>query len=968
MNELPQMTDDSLASLIGRVADEFVERLDRGENPQVENYVRQNPPEVAEALRDALNQVLLMRQSDLKRHTESPHVLGDFQIIREVGRGGMGVVYEAEQLSLGRRVALKVLPCLALQGSRDLRFINEAQAAARLHHTNIVPVYSVGVEGGVHYYAMQFIDGQTLDRVVAELSWFALPGTKLIQVESPPPVVQESGSHPKTEQSASQPDSQTGKTTSSWVGTLTAQHSSRTGEYYRTVARLGIEAAEALAHAHEHGIIHRDVKPGNMMVDDRGHLWITDFGLAQHQGQPHLTQTGDFLGTPCYVSPEQARGGRELLDHRTDVYSLGVTLYELLTLRRAFPGKNAREVLRQIERDEPRKPRRWNKAIPVELETIVLKAMEKKPADRYQSAQELADDLRRFLENKPIRAKPPTVFQHVRKWAERHSAAVAAAGTLVLTFLVVIAVVLGWSNQQLAEEKQKALTALGQKQDALTREQEALARKQEALDDNLRIAAKFAIDRGAWREGITRTEEALATERFRDSIPLRLDLARALLAVNDIDRARSEIKALAALPNLGEHEAAVLLLRGDLLLGRDDVLAERLLRQALTKGLSSADEAYARALLAETTPEAVDRLREALKLNPNLPRARSALELLLVLQARLGEAREEFAKHETIFPEDPNPKVLRAMVLALERDREGANQVLKEVGKSWLGVDVKALQALARLLSEFRNPSNPIDNISGLPNLTGHLPVLTPLVFRIWQGRFGTDFPIPPLVRKSLLTVTRAVVNAGGFGNNVKNDAKLIAELERATSVHPEGTIIYIHALTLFAAKKFPEARAVARKAAVTPALLPIRRQAHCIAALAGGMIYLGKRDPALRQELADDLVQMMAAGPLSEPYHVEFTIQLAWGINELNLARQLVAEWEKQAPRSPLVKDYRVTTEMRAGAYGPAFELASQYLQKGLQDSRIAKLQIEAVDKLQAQAQRLKEAIKPVAPAPREK
>jgi serine/threonine protein kinase len=956
MNELSQPTDDALASLIGRVADEFIARLDRGEHPQVEEYVRQTSPQFAAALRDALTQVLLMRQSEVKRGVEPPHVLGDFQIIREVGRGGMGVVYEAEQLSLGRRVALKVLPSLAMKGYRDLRFINEAQAAARLHHTHIVPVYSVGVEGGVHYYAMQFIDGQTLERVVAELSWFTTPRTQALPVESKPPSLEESA-HPTV---VGQPDTSTTTHTSSWVGTLTVQHSARTGEYYRTVARLGIEAAEALAHAHEHGIIHRDVKPGNMMVDQRGHLWITDFGLAQHQGQPHITQTGDFLGTPCYVSPEQASGGRELLDHRTDVYSLGVTLYELLTLRRAFPGTNAREVLRLIERDEPRKPRRCNRAIPVELETIVLKAMEKKPADRYQSAQELADDLRRFLEHKPIRAKPPTLFQHVRKWAERHRTAVASAVSLVLAFLVVIAAVLWWSNQQLGDEKGKALIALGEKQEALSREQEA-------LDDNLRLSAKFAIDRGAWREGIALTEKALAKERFRESIPLRLDRARALLAINDVEQARSAIQALAELPNLGEHEAAVLLLQGDLLMGRDDTSSERLLRQALEKGLSEADQAYAQALLAQTTPEAVDRLRKALHLNPNLPRARSALELLLILQARLGEAREELAKHETIFPEDPNPKVLRAMVLALERNSEAASRVLKQVGAAWLGVNVNALQMLADLLAEFRDPANPIDPLSGLPILAGRQPALAPLVFGFWQGRLGTDFPIPPLVRKSLYAVMRAVVNAGGFGNNVKKDARIIDELERATSIHPEGTIIYFHALTLLAANRFQDASRVARKAAVTPALLPIHRQAHCIAALAGVRGYLVKQDPALRQELADDLRQMLAAGPLSEPYQVEFTIQLAWGIKEYDIARQLVAEWAKQAPRSPLVKEYRVGTEINAGAYGVAYELATQYLLENSSD-RMRALLAEASEKLQAQARRLQEVNRPVAPAPREK
>jgi WD40 repeat protein/serine/threonine protein kinase len=411
-------------------------------------------------------------------HPEGP--LGDFRIVREIGRGGMGVVYEAVQISLGRRVALKVLPLAGALDAKQLqRFKNEAQAAAHLQHPNIVPVYYVGCERGVHFYAMQFIDGHTLAALIHDLRRLARP--------KPPagaagPLAGElaSGRWAPARRSAADPQPTTDYVpapappadSTTPAAALSTERSTTSPAYFRTVAGLGVQAAEALEHAHQLGIIHRDIKPANLLVDASGRLWVTDFGLAHCQSQPGLTMTGDLLGTLRYMSPEQALAQRVPLDVRTDVYSLGVTLYELLTLEPAYNGQSREEVLRQIAFEEPRPPRRLNPAVPAELETIVLKAMAKVPEERYTTAQELADDLKRFLEDRPIRARRRTLLQRGRKWARRHQPVVWSAGVSAVLLLLLALAALAVSNVRIGREKQQKEEALQEKEKALERERQ----------------------------------------------------------------------------------------------------------------------------------------------------------------------------------------------------------------------------------------------------------------------------------------------------------------------------------------------------------------------------------------------------------------------------------------------------------------------------------------------------------------
>jgi WD40 repeat protein/serine/threonine protein kinase len=465
---------------LGQVLAEWLEAAEKGLPPDESEYLHRYPEFKAELIQcfaDWKRFPRLHREAERSSPIPEPHllengVLGDFRILRELGKGGMGVVYEAEQISLRRRVALKVLPFAATMDPRHLqRFHNEAQAAAGLHHTHIVPVYGVGCERGVHYYAMQLIDGPTLAAMIAELRRLAagdaagLPHATGPVVELASEMVsgrlaknlrgtaegEPTAPYPPTVASPTHP---VGKTVAERA-TISTERSTQDLAYFRTVAQLGIQAAEALEHAHQLGIIHRDIKPANLLMDGRGHLWVTDFGLAHCQSEAGLTMTGDLLGTLRYMSPEQALAKRGQVDHRTDIYSLGATLYELLTLEPVFNGRDREELLRQIAFEEPKSPRRRNRAIPTDLENIVLKALEKNPADRYATAQELADDLRRFLEDRPIRARRPTLLQIVRKWARRHPAVVSSAGAFGVLFLIALVIVLAVSNGRIEEARSR---------------------------------------------------------------------------------------------------------------------------------------------------------------------------------------------------------------------------------------------------------------------------------------------------------------------------------------------------------------------------------------------------------------------------------------------------------------------------------------------------------------------------------
>jgi WD40 repeat protein/serine/threonine protein kinase/Flp pilus assembly protein TadD len=541
---------------VEQLAEEFVERYRQGERPPLSEYIERYP-EHAEQIRDLFPALVMMEQiapdsdsaalsaqgtSPPRQPAAHPERIGDYRILREIGRGGMGIVYEAEQVSLARHVALKVLPQQGLSPRLRQRFEREARAAARLHHTNIVPIFGVGEHDGMPYYVMQFIHGLGLDEVLVELQHLgqgatvnpapavgqasslpelrqagslphedlsavdmarslltgeykrnvslaaeaaevgapavaAAPGANLNEAETLPPQPKSAGPAVREPAPARRSGSVSGSSlllSGKSDDTLKAAGQKQT--YWQRVAALGVQVADALAYAHKQGILHRDIKPSNLLLDNQGTVWITDFGLAKVEDQRNLTHTGEIMGTLRYMPPEAFEGKG---DARGDQYALGMTLYEFLTFRPAFASSDQLKLIAQISSDEPVRPRALDPHIPRDLETMVLKAMDKDPKRRYPSAKELAEDLRRFLNNEPIKARRISAAERVLRWSRRNPvvAGLTAAVALLLAGVATVALIayfhIAAARDNEAEQRQRAVNSAEESRQRLVRAQVA---------------------------------------------------------------------------------------------------------------------------------------------------------------------------------------------------------------------------------------------------------------------------------------------------------------------------------------------------------------------------------------------------------------------------------------------------------------------------------------------------------------
>ena len=501
----PPLNQESL----DRIAEEFSAGFRSGNRPSIHAYLARYPDDSGQ-LRQLLESIALIE--DLKHgdkpssssesvatHKLSIDRLDDYLIVREIGRGGMGVVLEATDRSLHRQVAIKVLPHDLVNDSRGLdRFRREAKAAARLRHPNIVPVFGVGEASGYHYYVMDFIEGVNLRQWLDQFR--NSPASIPTQDDALATSADDLSLHSSTA------DGELAATLQ--LGCAPADTDS--SDYFRWVARLGHMISDALEYAHAEGVLHRDIKPANLLVSAQGNLAITDFGLAKVAEHQPVTRTGDVVGTPQYMAPEAFEGR---YDERSETYAVGLTLFELLSLRPAITGKNQGEVIRNASSGVSVSPRKYNARIPHDLETIVLKAVSFDTNARYQSAAALRDDLHRFLHDQPISARRLTLPARVWRWSRRQpvlaSLTAITFGSLLALTTVSAAAYFRTRRalRQTETAQQSAIQASAARGEALRVAEQQRGR----AEANLTVALKAfdATLEQVWRRGVMSDAEIL---------------------------------------------------------------------------------------------------------------------------------------------------------------------------------------------------------------------------------------------------------------------------------------------------------------------------------------------------------------------------------------------------------------------------------------------------------------------------
>ncbi len=509
---------------------QFVDELDRRGSQAIDDYLRRYP-DLAGRIHDLVQTRKAVQQTRPEPDPGTPERLGEFRILREIGHGGMGRIYEAVQERLNRRVALKVIRHGRVLPEARGRFLREQAILARLHQTNIVAIHTAGEEGPLQYFAMPYIEGAALQHVVRTVRQIETshPGSKTPSLAQLAGILAAAGKQPADASGGSPPVSTPTENLGSGtrgVGAPTARSARLmlSPAYYRSVAEVLADAAEALHHAHGVGILHRDVKPSNLMVDKSGRCWLIDFGLAGYLAGNHgagapaplreesrgkgqaasrepVTVSG-IMGTPQYMAPEQFAGKADV---RTDVWGLGATLYELLTLHPAFDGPTFEDIRRKVASGQPTPPRQLVRNVPRDLVAICRKAMSEKSGDRYQTAQEFAEDLKRWLRLEPAQARPAWPARQVWLWARRNKGWAAA---LFVSLLALIGFTVGAVLYGAAAEKQ-------------VREQQYLNALQEILQ--IRLGAhRDGWSQDAWQKGRDAAKLRLGDPRLRDQLAATL--------------------------------------------------------------------------------------------------------------------------------------------------------------------------------------------------------------------------------------------------------------------------------------------------------------------------------------------------------------------------------------------------------------------------------------------------------------
>jgi tetratricopeptide (TPR) repeat protein/tRNA A-37 threonylcarbamoyl transferase component Bud32 len=819
-----------------------------------------------------------------------------YRSLRPLGKGGLGEVFVALDEELNREVALKEIQ-EKHRGSGDsvVRFLLEAEVTGRLEHPGVVPVYGLGrYPDGRPYYAMRLIKGETLKEAIERFHKADTPGRD------------------PGERSLA----------------------------FRELLRRFVDVCNAVAYAHSKGVLHRDLKPANVMLGPFGETLVIDWGLAKVLGRPTadwtegvsllqstqatLANATGLAGTPGYMSPEQADGGLAELTPASDVYSLGVILYELLAGHGPFKGAALGETLSRQRRGAFTPPRRVKASVPAALEAVCLKAMALQPEDRYGSAKDLAADVDHWLGDEPVTAYPEPLTARLRRWGRRHRATVGGLAALLVSLTAALAVGL----------------ALVRAEEGRTRA--ALGRAEKAEGD-LRIelahvnagAARLAAHRGQWAEALTHYQKAIDLGH-EDDVALWLGVLECRRALYQFRAFREDLGRLEERNDLGAHRGEVRLMRAvaELAGSAEKTDPTKTIWAAIHLGLPPADDAYARGLVAPDMPEAITRLHESLRHDPYHRRSLEALASLLFYTGRVAELRETVTRLEIAAPDAVCAITWRAALLALDGDVDGAVRLCTRlrplIGDEGVTLVRDSVLIIATLTEANLWESDP----RARQELMAKIDTLGPRVGKVMEapevmnglGELAT-FRLPCYrVFAKHTEIFRDLIKGGN------PDPKKAVEVFAATVEScPSGLYFYVYGMFLSKSGRHTEACTAMRQALTAPSVLPVARKARYELAimLANRAVDASVLARWALQNEAQDHLRALARDGVYPAIIYDNLSTAALYVHDDALALSLCEAWRQRYPDDANALDCRARAEAALRADRRQIETLNTLLEK---------------------------------------
>jgi serine/threonine protein kinase len=938
--------DDELCRLLGSLMDKRIERHNGDVQKSLGSFAS-----LGSSLKE---QLLLVDNPDITQTVMAipssrwsvDRTVGEFSGVRRFSivhfhaKGGLGEVYVAEDRELSRNVALKMITGeFADRPDCRSRFVAEAEVTAGLEHPNIVPVYGLGLsDDGRPYYAMKFIHGESLRERINEY-------------------------HQRVNRRQ-----------------YTAKEQSLA---LRALLGHLVDTCQAVEYAHTRGVIHRDLKPANVMLGRYGETLVVDWGLAKAVGRGDQqrdsqettlrpssrdgsseTVSGRPLGTLPYASPEQITGQLDELGPASDVYSLGATLFVILTGEPPFKGTQ-QEIVYKVKAGAFPRPRKLKPQVSPALEAICLKAMAYKPENRYRSPSSLAAEINAWLADEAVEAYDDPMLTSLRRWVKRHRVLAAGLVTAVVVALAGLATgtaLLSAKNSQLAdlnteldqtnsllEARNDELTAVNaeiQEQNDQIRDQnreiqqqrDEIAAQRDKVQENYESATRLTIDlatrRGQWEEALTTINRAIA-EGHHDPVALRLEKVRALYGLIRTEECSQEVESLYKLTDKAGHDAAIELWRGDMmLLKHDPGPAQDLIESAIARGLPPDEESYAQALLEENTSDAVRHLQTTIEQNSFHQRAYHYLIANLIMLGRRDEAREKILIGRVLFPDDGNFELLMAWLLAMGGDAEASVKALQEIRPILEDEDYQLAERLFQGVARYVRTMDHWEKALGLQDvywlfrLTTDFRAISTTGIRSGKSGFPLSLEFRPAgsAITAYMTLLRMLDWKTALTFHI--DANVGDELLESAKLHPDGFLYFISGQIFLVNNEAEKSRDAFAMASKLPALIPnVDREALYCLCMTHQMVFLKTGDESELDEALVALRRRLEYGALTSA-HAGNVLNLCLRRNELELARTII---HQQLVENPDNADWQMRladVERRDGNLLRAIRLAEQVVE----------------------------------------